>query len=242
MNQIPQDSEKMAVISCLSAQVSLLVNNGRTDESKFTDDLASAGIQHSYQEIACFLDTDQLIETIRSSATTDELQVQGTHQTVSINSLKRLSKERWLNDNVILACLHLADKIDCVRVGFSVPLSRPTRKSTLQPFERASKLLNDWHKEAHPETRLICFFPVWQHLSHFSLLEINEISGYVYHYDSMQGESALTKVCLLYIQTIRIMTDRNNRKPFWQASHNSNIKRRYGALQTISAPTATNMS
>ncbi|KAK7403727.1 hypothetical protein QQX98_010499 [Neonectria punicea] len=125
------------------------------------------------------------------------LLVKGTDFRFSVKSLRRLGAMRWLNDEVILACLYLADKLAFVRVGFSIPIHRQTRAHSAipRPFERAAKQIAEWHCQTEARDGLVCFFPLFQHDNHFNLLEINEREGSVYHYDSMsKGENVDIKV------------------------------------------------
>ncbi|KAK7421480.1 hypothetical protein QQX98_002179 [Neonectria punicea] len=131
------------------------------------------------------------------SITSDMLLVKGTDFRFDVDSLLRLNGTRWLNDEVILACLHLSDKLAFVRVGFSIRIHRRTRShSTIpRPFERAVKQMAKWHQQAEARSLLVCFFPLFQHQNHFSLLEINEREGSIFHYDAMgKGGNADVKV------------------------------------------------
>ncbi|KAI1636903.1 hypothetical protein F4809DRAFT_640983 [Biscogniauxia mediterranea] len=95
--------------------------------------------------------------------------------------------ENWFNDDLILLCLHLADKPPWVRVGFSIPIHRqncPT-KMMARPFERAAKEIQRSRDAGTKGGRLVHFSPLLQHEDHFSLLEVNERDNYIYHYDPL---------------------------------------------------------
>ncbi|RSL38405.1 hypothetical protein CEP51_016922 [Fusarium floridanum] len=116
--------------------------------------------------------------------------VKGTDFLFGADSLRRLSGKTWLNDEVILACLHLSDKLAFVRVGFSVSIHQQMQAYSLmqRPFERVVEQMAKWHRQVKAGTRLVCLFPLFQSQSHFSLLEINEREESIFHYDSM-GET-----------------------------------------------------
>ncbi|KAM5354951.1 hypothetical protein ACJ41O_001597 [Fusarium nematophilum] len=195
---LPGSPEKATVLRLLADQMTLLMETGRTNPDKFRYDLKSEGLPFSdpCSSTGC-VELDGLYEQVRDSITGDMLLVKGTDFRFGVDSLLRLGGTRWLNDEVILACLHLSDKLAFVRVGFSIPIHRQTRShSTIpRPFERAAKQMAEWHHQAEARSRLVCFFPLFQHQNHFSLLEINEREGSIFHYDPMgEGENADVKV------------------------------------------------
>ncbi|KEY65539.1 hypothetical protein S7711_11531 [Stachybotrys chartarum IBT 7711] len=90
----------------------------------------------------------------------------------------------------------MTNPLDYVRVGFSIPLHQQSQPQNpvLRPFERAAKLIAEWHYETETTGPLVCFFPLFQGQNHFSLLEIHERDMHLYHYDSMsQGDNAVVK-------------------------------------------------
>jgi len=176
----------------------LLLELGRTHPGEFRDGLESESLLVSNlgSSTRC-VELDTFYEQVLNSITCDTLLVTGTDFRFGVESLRRLSATTWLNDEVILACLHLADKLNFVRVGFSIPIHQQTRgRSAIpRPFERATKQMAEWHRQVEAHSPLVCFFPLFEHQSHFSLLEINEREGFIYHYDSMgKGENADVKV------------------------------------------------
>jgi hypothetical protein len=188
----------MLVPRLLADQMTLLLETGKMDRYKFLDSLRHEGlpVPDLTLSIGCS-EIKAFYEYVRSSTSVDMLLVKGANFRFSIDSLKRLGATRWLNDEVIIACLHLSDKLAFVRVGFSVPIHRQTQPfgTMPRPFERASKRIAEWHRHATSESNLVCFFPLLQHQRHFSLLEINEREGCIFHYDSIsEGENADIKV------------------------------------------------
>ncbi|KAJ4160335.1 hypothetical protein NW754_003460 [Fusarium falciforme] len=183
--------EKMAVLRLLEVQVALLLETGRTSPDKFRHDLRSASLSSPSPALsAACVELGTLSEQIRDSITGNMLLVEGTDFLFGVGSLRRLSGRTWLNDEVILACLHLSDKLAFVRVGFSVSIHQQMQAHSLmqRPFERVVEQMAKWHRQVEAGTRLVCFFPLFQSQSHFSLLEINEREESIFHYDSM-GET-----------------------------------------------------
>ncbi|KAI8681926.1 hypothetical protein NCS55_00446200 [Fusarium keratoplasticum] len=183
--------EKMAVLRLLESQVALLLETGRTSPDKFRHDLRSASLSSPSPALsAACVELGTLSEQIRDSITGNMLLVEGTDFLFGVDSLRRLSGRTWLNDEVILACLHLSDKLAFVRVGFSVSIHQQMQAHSLmqRPFERVVEQMAKWHRQVGAGTRLVCFFPLFQSQSHFSLLEINEREESIFHYDSM-GET-----------------------------------------------------
>lgn len=191
----------MSILNILASQVSLFFETGRTSPEKFIADLGDAGIEFREPSSLGCGDAAALAQSIQASTSSTMLSVVGTDHTFKTTSIRKLDGKRWLNDELIIACLHLSDKLPFVKVGFSVPLDQRTRpkKGYPGPFQRTSNQLKAWHKEIAADSCIVCFFPLWQRENHFSLLEINEFDGCVYHYDSMnKGDNELVKVCALF--------------------------------------------
>lgn len=198
VRELSGNPEKMTVLQLLADQMTLLLETGRTNPDKFRYDLESKGLPFSDPGSSTrFVELDGLCKQVRDSISGDMLLVKGSDFRFGVDSLRRLAATTWLNDEVILACLHLSDKLAFVRVGFSIPIHRQTRAhSAIQrPLERAAKQMTEWHRQEGARNRLVWFFPLFQHQNHFSLLEINEREGSIFHYDSMgEGENADVKV------------------------------------------------
>lgn len=172
----------------LSNQVELLLETGKTDQDLFSKELLRDGLL-SYEEAPSSAEHSELnvlLESVQSLGL-EKLQLNDSTFTFCVESLLKLSSSRWLNDEVILACMHLSDKHGFVRVGFSVPIHQQTRstKTMARPFERASKQISQWHNELKKSTSLVSFFPIFQRQNHFSLLEINEKDSIIYHFDPL---------------------------------------------------------
>lgn len=192
----------MAVLRLLTSQVALFVKTGRTDQAKFRDDLGREGLAVSDPGLPTGDEEfDAFYNEVQKSGTSKDLLIKGVNFQFAKKSLERLATTRWLNDEVILACLHLADKLPFVRVGFSIPIHQQTRPHIplRRPFQRARQQMAEWHSQVEPECQLVCFFPLHQHEDHFSLLEFNAREHSIYHYDSMgEGENTNVKVYELY--------------------------------------------
>jgi len=198
VRELPEHPLKMAVLGLLDDQVKLLLHSGKTDYGIFCDELRSKGISPSLLEKVpadAEAELEILAKTARCLPASGELVVVGADFHFPTSSLTRLEGTTWLDDNVILACLHLSDKLPYVRVGFCIPMHQQARANVPmpRPFERAGKKVSDWRNTSAHEN-LVSLFPLLQHGNHFSLLEINEKERCIYHYDSLcRGENATVK-------------------------------------------------
>jgi Ulp1 family protease len=200
----------MLVLRLLADQMTLLLETGKMDQRKFGDGLRGEGlpVPAAGSSTAGYSEPDAFHEHVRNSTDADMLLVKGANFRFGIESLRRLGATRWLNDEIILACLHLSDKLSLVRVGFSIPIHRQTQAHSImpRPFETAARQIATWHNQTEAWSHLVCFFPLLQHQNHFSLLEINEREGSIYHYDSMgKGENTHIKVCMRYLIRGRVL-------------------------------------
>ncbi|KFA81045.1 hypothetical protein S40288_00769 [Stachybotrys chartarum IBT 40288] len=121
IRELPGSPEKMTMLRLLEDQMTLLIEIYRMNPDRFNDDLESQGLPSLDLGLSTgYGELDGLYEQVRNSITGDMLVVKGTDFRLSVDSLRRLSGTRWLNDKVILACLHLSDKLAFVQVGFSI--------------------------------------------------------------------------------------------------------------------------
>jgi hypothetical protein len=180
--EIPQ---KMTVLRLLEKQMRHFLETGKTDPLTFRDDLENEELFVEGEPLSTSEDISSFVSELQNSESDVILDVKNSGFTFQFGSLSKLSPPKWFNDELILACLHLADKLPFVRVGVSVPIHQQTRRGAMsQPFEKAAKLIEKWQSEAETPG-LICLFPIFQRGNHFSLLEINEKEGSIYHYDSL---------------------------------------------------------
>ncbi|KAL6359155.1 hypothetical protein LRP88_07372 [Fusarium phalaenopsidis] len=164
----------------------ILVKDAWTSPGKFRHDLRSASLSSPSPALSTgCIELSALSEQIQDSITGDMLLVEGTDFFFGVDSIRRLSGRTWLNDEVILACLHLSDKLAFVRVGFSVSIPQQMQAHSLmqRPFKRVVEQMAKWHRQVGAGTRLVCLFPLFQSQSQFSLLEINEREESIFHYD-----------------------------------------------------------
>ncbi|KAF4468233.1 hypothetical protein FALBO_4852 [Fusarium albosuccineum] len=200
----PHQLQKMAILRLLEEQMTSLLSTGKTNPEEFRQQLVEEGFLDPCTAPSATGDEelDAFLEEVRGSSMSDRLVIRHANFQFDIASLQRLGSTRWLNDDIILACLHLSSKLPFVRVGFSIPIHRQTRAGGAipRPFERAAQQISEWHAsqqegDSHAESPLVCFFPLFQRHNHFSLLEISERDGKIYHYDSMSsGKNADVKM------------------------------------------------
>ncbi|RSL73881.1 hypothetical protein CEP54_000272 [Fusarium duplospermum] len=180
--------KKMAVLGLLQDQFKLLLTTGRTDSHRFFHGLVRKRLWSSVVVVGL----KDLCKQVQERVPSRMLLVKDNGFVFSIDSLRTLSGREWLNDDIILACLHLSEKLPSVRVGFSIPI-HGEKGPIPRPFERAMRQIAQWRREGgeHP---LVYLFPLFQRKSHFSLLEINEGENSIFHYDSLSvGANALVK-------------------------------------------------
>lgn len=183
----------MTVLGILSDQIGYLIKDGKTKPEEFEDKLRDASLGVNFIPSS---ELDNLYEAISGSFTSGRLYIYQSQPPCGFNvtALQRLKKNAWLNDELLVACLHLSEKLRFVRIGWSIHIHQDIRPNSpmKQQFERASQAIQEWKKGTN--SRLVYFFPLYQHGNHFTLLEINEKEGYVYHYDSMSEDSTDVKV------------------------------------------------
>ena len=103
----------------------------------------------------------------------------------------RLRSREWLNCWDIAAALEMTDRPVLVHLGVSIPLHRKDANGEVTPI---SNPFGRWRKEIDSYMRrdmndlerpqvFIC--PLNINANHFTLLEINEQTKMIYHYDSM---------------------------------------------------------
>ncbi|KAK7418232.1 hypothetical protein QQZ08_011335 [Neonectria magnoliae] len=195
---------KMTVLRLLADQIKLLIDKTQTSPDQFSNDLARENLAFTGpRSLTDKADLDSLFTQIQDSCTgSAQLVVKDTEFVMNMSSLQKLEAKKWLNDEIILTCLHLSEKSPFVRVGFSIPLQKQTRARSImqRPFEKVSKQITEWHRQVQSEIRLICIFLLLLPDNHFSLLEINEGESAIYHYSLMdKAENSDIKVQIPYI-------------------------------------------
>ncbi|KAF4948049.1 hypothetical protein FSARC_13842 [Fusarium sarcochroum] len=181
---LPKDKTKTTVLRLLADQMVILLQTGKTNPGVFrehleTDGPSSLRISSPHKHGRR---NDGIYTRVLGRIVSDRVHIRGTDFEFDIGSLRSITGDEWLNDQVILACLHLCDKHSFIRVGFCIPVHRQTKSGIVpRPFEMAKKQLESWHKS---NEELVGLFPLLLHNNHFSLLEINEREKCAFHYDS----------------------------------------------------------
>lgn len=180
----------MFVLGLLREQMNALLGTGKTNPDNLRDDLETQGLMAKSQPLDLARAVASLQNEMRGACGKGRFSIQGTTFELNVESLHRLPAPGWFNDQLILACLHLAQKHSYIRVGLCVPLHREVAPHgrVAKPFERAALQIQAWTTDALEES-LVCLFPLFQHNNHFSLLEINLREDCVRHYDSLAGSS-----------------------------------------------------
>lgn len=182
----------------LSNQLNYLIKEGKTKEEEFEKELQNTLLGVSSQLLinskpqAEFIKLDNFYQELSKSVTSNRLSVRDSQLPCAFNiiALQKLKGSTWLNDELLVACLNLSGKLPFVRVGRCIPIHQDLRPNIPmeRPFQIASQNIKTWRKEAG-QSELVYFFPLNQNCNHFTLLEINEREGYIYHYNSIQGNS-----------------------------------------------------
>jgi hypothetical protein len=104
---------------------------------------------------------------------------------LTIDSLKRLRAGQWLDMWVIAAAMELNDKPLYVHYGLSIALDRAQGRKVVHndmPFGRwGAKIVDRRHSIGEKQVYLC---PLNSGVNHFTLLEVNEQAGMIFHYDS----------------------------------------------------------
>lgn len=182
----------------LAKQFDHLIDSGKTNESEFNKELRSMGYlaaDTANSSNATLL--EEFYEEVKQSISSDahpQSKIGVSEHTFEIDSLLKLKPHACLNQDIIIACLHLSDKLNFIRIGWSVGIHQQIRPDVPMPspFEKAAKKVEEWYEELGRS--LVCFFPLYQHENHFTLLEINYREGSIFHYDSLMGNNNDVKV------------------------------------------------
>ncbi|RYP53366.1 hypothetical protein DL768_001611 [Monosporascus sp. mg162] len=185
---------KMSILRLLEEQMDMFQEDGRTRPDILKQALGKQGLSvlplppHIPKEISKGVATLQAL--MRESSPSGALYLQSTGLRFGIETLDRLVETQWFNEELILLCMHLADKLPhvrvCTSVRSSVCIPRPvrSRKVSPKPFEQVARQIEEWNNNDMKDD-LVCFFPIFQQNNHFSLLEINQRDNSIYHYDSL---------------------------------------------------------
>ncbi|KAH8909444.1 hypothetical protein BR93DRAFT_965550 [Coniochaeta sp. PMI_546] len=208
------DSRTKLLLRILEEQVNILVQGRRTDLALFLSSLASNkilpyaevselqakfGLETHVPKASLDADVDGLIAMLHQmsdKANSDPIESFMVHDSVELTfgSLDRLRPGKWLDMWLIAAAMELTDKPSCVKYGLSIPLDQEKDGKTIsieRPFGRWRKKIDEYRGSIGDEGKQIYFCPLNIGMSHFTLLEINEQSGMIYHYNSMATKNAI---------------------------------------------------
>lgn len=166
------------MLGFLTEQVTFVLDTGGPNQCDFLHQLVSAGFSDPGGSLSTANDELNAFVAEVSKSSNNILLLDGSDFRFDAKSLERLKSRRWFNDSLILACLHLSDKLGYIRVGFCVPIHQQKDPQQLmaRPFETAANKISEWHQHTEAEESYVCFFPLCQHENHFSLLEVKERS------------------------------------------------------------------
>jgi Ulp1 protease family, C-terminal catalytic domain len=113
---------------------------------------------------------------------------------ISCDTLNQLRHGRWLNNWMLTAGIQMSDKPYYVRYGESVALDE--RDPYGDGIRQIDNPLSRWRNHVESQTQhgqkiLIHFCPLNIEANHFTLLEINEREGKIFHYDSMADRDVI---------------------------------------------------
>jgi hypothetical protein len=150
------------------------------------------------------LDTaiEQVVEGIghvlskHSLGDNDSIMVNGAVE-LSCGMFDRLRSKEWLNCWDIAAALEMTDRPVCVKLGLSIPLHKKDANGEVtplsKPLRRWRKNIDDYRCENKNDLKgpqvYIC--PLNVNANHFTLLEINEQTKMICHYDSMASHGII---------------------------------------------------
>jgi hypothetical protein len=126
----------------------------------------------------------------------DSIMVNGAVE-LSYGMLDRLRSREWLNCWDIAAALEMTDRPVFVQLGLSVPLHKKDANGEVtpisNPLRRWRKKIDDCRREGKNdlERPQVYICPLNVNANHFTLLEINEQTKMIYHYDSMASHGII---------------------------------------------------
>ena len=183
IQKLHSHNPKVSVIRHLDQQVNITLRCGQADVDTFLHDLAAAKLFSMSSDSIAVDGFDTFYAKIKKHAAGRELSIPGLGLFFNADELAGLRAGSWLNVNVILACLHLSERLPWVKIGFSIPTHRDGGALQRRPFEGAATKVRQWRK--HSSEPMVFLFILFLRNNHFSLLEINERRKVIYHYDSI---------------------------------------------------------
>ena len=133
IRKLSKNPEKTIVLKLLGTQMDLLFQQGTTNPEIFRQSLKKEGLLlQDPTPSTGFTELEELYREINNSSTGGSLSVVDANYTFFRDSLLKLCDGQWINNEVILACLHLSNKLPSVRIGISV-----TTHTVKRPFQVA---------------------------------------------------------------------------------------------------------
>ncbi|TVY15624.1 hypothetical protein LARI1_G009016 [Lachnellula arida] len=212
------DPQKMDLLSVLDEQVELLAKEGRPDLSRLFDSLESHSILPSEEILQLRAEyggeRDLLLQSCLDTAITgvvkgighvlgkhtlgddDTIMVNGTVE-LSCGIFDRLCSRGWLNCWDIAAVLEMTDRPVFMRLGHSVPLHKNDEYGGVtpnsNPLRRWRRKIDEYRCEGKNDLKApqVYTCPLNINADHFTLLEINEQTKMIYHYNSMASSGII---------------------------------------------------
>ncbi|KAH8595137.1 hypothetical protein B0O99DRAFT_159895 [Bisporella sp. PMI_857] len=206
------DPRKMKLLSILDEQVELLAKEGRPNLSSLFDSLETNSLISSEEvsnlrteygleeepvsqlclEAAINRVVEEIGHVLGKSIVGDQdcIMINGTGE-LSCGMFNRLRSRAWLKNWDIAAALEMADKSPSVRHYLSIPFHKEDINGKIMPISNPlrgwRKKIDDWRAEVENdiERQQVYICPLNVSANHFTLLEINEETKMIYHYDSM---------------------------------------------------------
>ncbi|KAH6646811.1 hypothetical protein BKA67DRAFT_663195 [Truncatella angustata] len=198
---------KLSVLKFLETQLEMFLSRGRTDPDALKQALKDENLLHcSPQSFDISVEVNRLQTAMRKSSPVGRLHILGSTWGFYIDELARLNPSQWFGEDLVQLCIHLADRLPHVRVGFPVAIhDRHTGKPLVDPLKWVKKRIEKWNAE-QAEGHLTCFFPLFLQNDHFTLLEINQTDDSVSHYDTAKYNSRPVKAaCKAQFPHLRYM-------------------------------------
>ncbi|KAG6368737.1 hypothetical protein INS49_002951 [Diaporthe citri] len=179
VSHLSTDPAKATTLALLGEQVELLVGNGRPNTAKFLDAVdAKSLLKNGLHQALGKRELDHK-DTITLSG-----------KSIPGDSFNRLGTGEWFDIWLLEAALEIQDRPACVKLlpcvsthelvdGKVKPIKAPFRR-----LRSEIQSLSQW-----PQDGFIFLCPLCVNANHFTLLEINEREGMIYHYDSLSNRS-----------------------------------------------------
>ena len=124
----------------------------------------------------------------------DYMMVNGAVE-LSCGVFDKLRSRKWLHWSDIAAALEMTDRPVFAKLGLSVALHKKGANGEimlhLNPLRRWRKTIDDYRRDGKNNGPLVYFCPLNVNTNHFTLLEINEQTKMIYHYDSMASRRVI---------------------------------------------------